>query len=47
MIRTAPRSQVIGHGARLLLRLVYGMVAVLTASALYLGAVTSADTEPD
>lgn len=43
MTQTSPRSQVIGAGARQLLRLVYALVAVLTASALYLGAVTAAD----
>lgn len=39
----AARAAVIGRGARLWLRLVYALCAVLTASALYLGAVTTAD----
>ncbi len=37
------RTHVINGSARLLLRLTYGLVAVLTASAVYLGAVTAAD----
>ena len=43
MTQPPSRSQVISVGARQLLRLVYSLVAVLTASALYLGAVTAAD----
>jgi len=38
------RAPVIGTATRVLLRVVYMLVAVLTASALYLGAVTLADT---
>lgn len=37
------RTHVINGSARLLLRVTYGLVAVLTASAVYLGAVTAAD----
>ncbi len=43
MTTPGPRPPVVSRAARLLLRVLYGLVAALTASAIYLGAVTAAD----